>query len=158
MTDPTRFALRDGMELAAVDLEELWWRYAALGGSGDRSWLALCVRDGSLCDEYEHDLIAQALNEAFIDAGLDTFPVGYRHGPSPSILPPRGKGAVPGPLEARREAAMARLHSAAAARRAAALHATAARLMQATGQLQFARHAELRARAARRRGAASAAA
>lgn len=152
----------DGMELAGVDLEELWWRYVALGGSGDRYWLALCVLDGSLCDEWEHDLIAQALNEAFIDAGQDTFPVGYSYvgSPSiPSILAARGKRPVTGAsLEARRQAAMARVQSAAAARRAAALHATAARLMQASGQLQFARHAGARAHAARRRGAASAAA
>lgn len=149
----------DGMELAGVDLEELWWRYVALGGLGDRSWLALCVLDSSLCDESEHDLIAQALNEAFLDAGQDTFPVGYRHDPSPSIVPARRKRAVPGPsLEARRLAAMARLQSATAARRAAALHATAARLMQASGQLQFACRAEARAHAARRRGSASAAA
>jgi hypothetical protein len=112
-------------------------------------------------------LIAQALNEVFIDRDEGTYPVGYAGPQSASAPKPAGR-AVPSvdvdsvpasrSLEPRRRAALARLRSAAAARNAAALHATAAQLMQTSGQLQFARHADARAQAARQRSVAATAA
>lgn len=165
MSDRTRFSLRDGMELAGIDLGELWRRYVEIGGSQDPASVALCVLDPGRCDQREHDLIAHALNEAFLDHDLDTFPVGYLGSSSPPHAispaqhrPPAGTSASSRSLEARRQAALARMRSAAAARRAAALHATAAQLMQSSGQLQLARHAVARAQAARQRGVRSPAA
>lgn len=163
MRDQTAFSLRDGMELAGVDLEELWWRYVAIGGSRDAASVAMDVLGAHPCDEREHDLIAQALNETFLDQGQDSFPVGYSAVSGSATFPRlirRSAGSVPmsRSLHARQQAAVARLRSAAAARQAAALHATAARLMHTSGQLQFARRADARASAARQRGARSLAA
>jgi hypothetical protein len=157
MGDRTRFTLRDGMDLAGIGLEQLWLRYVAIGGSGDLACLALSVLEIDPPDEHEHNLIAQALNEAFIDEGQGTFPVGYS-GPVASSRPPTAFRAGGSPararsLELRRQAALAGLRSAAAAQQAAELHATAAKLMQASGNLRFACRADARAQAARRRGA-----
>jgi len=78
MNDPIRFSLADGMELAGANLDELWWRYLAIGGDADQQLVAECVRGAVPCDLREYSIIAQALNECFVDLGLDTFPVGYR--------------------------------------------------------------------------------
>jgi hypothetical protein len=158
MPDSTRFSLRDGMDLAGVDIDALWWRYAGLGGSGDLASLASWATGDVACDGHEHDLIAQALNEIFMDRGQDTFPVGYARPASSPVAATAGwpvhnllaRGSRS--LEARRYAASARLRSAAASRRAAVLHATAAQLMHTSGQLQFARHAEERGQDAWQRG------
>ena len=71
-------SLQDGFDLAGIDVLQLWWRYAALGGEAGPAVLSRRVAAPSL-DEHEHNLIAQALNEYFADCGLGTFPVGY-HG------------------------------------------------------------------------------
>lgn len=73
----TRFGLRDGMDLAGIEPGELWWHYSAIGGAGSEAWLAGAVHGTAPCPDDEHDLIAQALNEAFLDRGVSTFPVGY---------------------------------------------------------------------------------
>lgn len=151
--DATRFGLRDGLELAGLSFEELWLRYMALGGSSD---LALLVAEfaGAPCGAHEHNLIAHALNEAFLDQGIDTFPVAYFNAQplssAPSV-PAECPGAGGNAAAVRRDAAAARQRSAAAARKAAMLHSVASQLMQASGQLHFARHAHNRAVAAQQR-------
>lgn len=160
MDDQTRFSLSDGMDLAGVDVNEVWWRYVAIGGSRDPASVASCLAEQTPCDPHEHDLIAHVLNEIFLDRGLSTFPVGYSDAPA-AVQPTAPRRS---PAETRREsrstaarqqAALARLRSAAAARQAAALHATAAQLMQTSGQLQFARRAQSRSQTARRRATES---
>jgi hypothetical protein len=160
----TRFGLSDGMDLAGMGMEELWWRYAALGGRTPPALVADRINGLAPSDEDEYNLIAQALNEGFLDRGLDTFPVGYCGSladaggmPSPQVLAGQASAAPPiPPAEARRRAAEARRRSATAARQAAQLHLTAARLMQTGGQLQFARHARQRADNAHARAAQAA--
>ncbi|MBE7187031.1 hypothetical protein [Jatrophihabitans endophyticus] len=141
-----------------MGLDEIWWRYAALGGQRDPESIALYIVGAVACEQDEHDLIAQALNEAFLDQGHDTFPVAY-HGTEPTsaaLLRSRGRRPLERAGEVRRQAVRAHLRSAAAARRAASLHETAAELMQASGHLQFAYRADARARAARLRSGAAA--
>ncbi|GAB2476148.1 hypothetical protein [Jatrophihabitans fulvus] len=149
MTDPTGFTLADGLALSGQDADEVWWRYAANGGTA--SFPVFVDRiEGAACDRVEHDLIAQTLNECFLDAGLPGFPVRYSGRPAP--LPPAASANARAARGAQRRLAVeARLRSAAAARQAALLHATAARLMQTSGQLTYAHRAQQRAAVARRR-------
>jgi hypothetical protein len=77
MDDPTRFTLADGLALSGADLDELWWRYIAIGGDAGHRLLASRVGGVAPCDIQEYSIIAQALNECFVDRGLNTFPVGY---------------------------------------------------------------------------------
>jgi hypothetical protein len=157
MNEHIGFTLRDGLDLTGVDVTEVWWRYAALGGASDLPVLIERLAGATPSTPMEHDLIAQALNETFLDQGIETFPVSYSDPLPPRIpLPVRSTraGTHTSPAAARRDAAVARLRGAAAARRAAVLHATAAELLQSSGHLQFARHARARARVAQQRSVA----
>ena len=143
MNDLIRFSLADGLELAGGDLDKLWWRYVAIGGDADPQLLADRISGLAPCVPREYSTIAQALNECFVDRGMDTFPVGYRPQLASSV------GRVPTSrsphAEARRRAVEARMRSAAAAHHAALLHLTASRLMMTSGQLKYARQAQERA-------------
>jgi hypothetical protein len=66
------------MDLSGIDISELWLRYLAIGGNGTEAELSFHVRSEECADDHEHNLIAQAINEAFLDRG-DDHPVGYRH-------------------------------------------------------------------------------
>jgi hypothetical protein len=160
MRDQTRFSIRDGMDLSGLRLIELWWRYVAIGGHADQAQMAEWIMGRASCPADDHDLIAQALNESFLDRGLDTFPVGYCDALSAPALSGRPRTAAARPIatgsrarsaEVRRQAASARQRSAMAAHRAVMLHASAARLMQINGQLAMARQARERAARARTR-------
>jgi hypothetical protein len=156
--EPTRFSLIDGLDLAGLDLNELWCRYMSIGGDLDPVAFARCLAVGiDECDPHEHDVIAQALNEAFFDIGCYTFPVAYATVavPSASIIGLSAATPIERSAEARREASLARLRSGAAARRSADLQAAASRLMRSSGQLKFAQQAETRARAALARAVSS---
>lgn len=71
-------SLRDGMDLAGIDITELWQRYLAIGGNSSAGELARSVAVGAELDDHEHDLIAQAINDFFLEKGAD-HPVAYRH-------------------------------------------------------------------------------
>ena len=159
MGETVRFSLSDGMDLAGVGLEELWGRYLGLGGTADPASMARSVRLGHHGEQHEHNLIAQALNELFLDRQHATFPVAYAGASlfdgtpaEPGMSVPAVSPAQP---DARHQARLARLRSSLAAQQSARLHAMAAELMQTSGQLQFARHARNRARAAQQRAIAS---
>lgn len=158
MREPTRFSLRDGQELAGIGLDELWCRYVSVGGTLGAAAVARCLAlDVDQCDPHEHDLIAQALNETFLDLDIDTFPVLYASDGSPHAACAEVFQTTPvsRSVQARRQAALARLRSSAAARQSADLHAVASELMRSSGQLQFAARATARAHAARGRAVAS---
>ena len=90
--DSTGFGLADGFALAGGDLAELWWRYVAVGGRADRNELHRRMHAEVTVDGREHNLIAQALNELFMDRQIPTFPVAYRAElapPSPPSQPSR---------------------------------------------------------------------
>jgi len=162
MTDPIGFSLSAGLDLAGAEISEVWWRYVANGGLGDPALLAARIAGTAPCERIEHDLIAQALNECFLDRGLSTFPVSY-HPKKPPVasvaarLPvPSVTVRTPASYEVRRRSAQARQRSAEAARQASELQLTAARLMKESGQLLFARRAASRGVAAYARGACAA--
>jgi hypothetical protein len=67
--------LRAGLAHSDLDVDQLWWRYIELGGSMsiDRMITTLQGVDSSV---WEHDHLAQAINESFVDQGGD-HPVAY---------------------------------------------------------------------------------
>jgi hypothetical protein len=71
-------SLAEGMDLAGLNYPELWARYLGLGGSGTEADLRRHVSAETCDDDHEHNLIAHAINEAFLDIGAD-HPVAYRH-------------------------------------------------------------------------------
>ena len=84
----TGFGLSDGFQLSGGDLAEVWWRYAAVGGRGDLAALGRRVLEQEPVDDQEHDLIAQAINELFVDLGAPSFPVAYARGHHRPVEPP----------------------------------------------------------------------
>jgi hypothetical protein len=74
--DPTGLTLRDGFDLCGMTVEQAWVRYVGLGGNEGPAEMARRIRGPVGIDDYEHDLIAQALNEHFLDLGQD-HPVRY---------------------------------------------------------------------------------
>ena len=78
MTDADAgMSLMDGMRLSEMTFSELWLRYIAVSGTIGELELEAYVLGLLVPDSYQHNLIAQALNEYFIDAGRD-HPVAYR--------------------------------------------------------------------------------
>jgi hypothetical protein len=55
---------------------ELWLRQVALGGDADCLEVEAYLLGLLAADRHQHDLIAQALNECFLDQGED-HPVAY---------------------------------------------------------------------------------
>jgi hypothetical protein len=156
MSDKIRFALADGLDLARIDMHELWWRYTANGGGADITLLAARVVGAAPCDDIEHDLIAHTLNECFIDRGMDTFPVGYASRTNAHPLLAAGArrarlAAVQLRSTTRGRALEARRRSALTAVQAAALQEASAHLLEASGQFLYARRAYERAANARAR-------
>lgn len=70
-------SLADGMDLAGLDYPQLWASYVEVGGSGSLADLRRHVAFGT-DDDHEHNLIAHAINEAFVDMDAD-HPVAYRN-------------------------------------------------------------------------------
>jgi len=75
------FSLSDGWDLSGLTLDQLWLRYIAIGGTVGKAQLAVYARGRGRPDDYQHNMIAQAINEHFLDRGGD-HPVGYHDIPS----------------------------------------------------------------------------
>ena len=75
-------SLQDGMRLSGMSYRELWLRHIAVSGTIGELELEAYVLGLLVPDDYQHNLIAQALNEYFIELGQD-LPVGY-HDPAPA--------------------------------------------------------------------------
>jgi anti-anti-sigma factor len=74
----TSLELSDGFILSGLGIRQLELRYLTLGGHGTLEELLGHI-DGSVCpDEHDHNVIAQALNEAFLEQGQDPA-VAYRN-------------------------------------------------------------------------------
>jgi hypothetical protein len=145
------FSLPDGLALVDAPVLEVWYRYLGLGGAADAETLRARLVDGAPCDPLEHDLIAQALNECFLDRGMPTFPVSYSRagsaadlsGPAgglpdgawtgaASLHRPTGHHAVPTSAANDRANALRR-RTVQAARRATELQLASARLLEQLG-------------------------
>lgn len=77
MTSP-QLSLADGIRLARLSSDQLWTRYLALGGDSTIDQLRTHIETGTCPDHHDHDVIAQALNEVFLELGHD-HPVAYHH-------------------------------------------------------------------------------
>jgi hypothetical protein len=125
----TRFDLADGADLLGLPDEQLWCRYLGLGGALSQRELVELVAGRAAGTPVEADIAAHAMNEAFLDLGLGTFPVGYRSPALDAVL--RGRLAVD--LAERRTAAMS--HAGQLRERSAALlHTSSRRRRDAVGR------------------------
>ncbi len=70
-------SLQDGMRLSGMTYPELWLRHISVSGAIGELELEAYVLELLVPDNYQHNLIAQALNEYFIEVG-QYYPVGYR--------------------------------------------------------------------------------
>ena len=77
--------LREGMHRAGLHPLDVWLRYLSLGGNGSLADVERYLVHNRCPDDHEHNLVAHAINEAFLDQGVD-FPVAYRSpfGPGPA--------------------------------------------------------------------------
>jgi len=78
MTEHQDLSLADGMRQTRLTYSQLWNRYVALGGSGTLTDLRNHVDSDGCPDNHQHNVIAQALNDVYIEHGYD-HPVAYRH-------------------------------------------------------------------------------
>ncbi|MBV9594924.1 MAG: hypothetical protein JO147_14140 [Actinobacteria bacterium] len=71
-------SLHDGLLAAGIGYSELWSRYLALGGTETFDELRGHVETDIDRDDNQHNVIAQALNDVFVDRGQN-HPVAYRN-------------------------------------------------------------------------------
>lgn len=77
--DDLGLSLEEGLSLTGMTFEELWIRELELGGVAGRLEVEAYVLGLLAPDSYQHDLLAQALNEWSLERGGD-HPVGYWSG------------------------------------------------------------------------------
>jgi hypothetical protein len=70
--------LEAGRQLAGLTLEQLWVAYFSLGGFASRETLRRELSGAVPLSANEHDLIAHAINERFMDLGAGDNPIAYR--------------------------------------------------------------------------------
>ncbi len=70
-------SLADGMARSGMRYDELWLRQLGLGGDAGLLEVEAYVLGLLGTDRYHHDVLAQALNECFLERGED-HPVAYR--------------------------------------------------------------------------------
>lgn len=70
-------SLQDGMRLSGMSYPELWLRHISVSGTVGELELEAYVLGLLVPDNFQHNLIAQALNEYFLEVGQD-HPVAYR--------------------------------------------------------------------------------
>lgn len=76
-TEPNHLSLYEGAEYARMTPSDLWVRYYALGGNAGEYEVEAYTLGLLLADNYQYNVIAQAINEVFIDRGAN-HPVAYR--------------------------------------------------------------------------------
>jgi hypothetical protein len=69
-------SLQEGMSRMGMTFSELWLRQLELGGSAGAVEVEAYVLGLLVTDHYQHDLLAQALNESCLERGGD-HPVAY---------------------------------------------------------------------------------
>ncbi|WP_329063673.1 hypothetical protein [Amycolatopsis sp. NBC_01480] len=72
--------LYEGYRDSGLSPFELWAEYVAIGGVAEELEVEAYALGVLRPDDHEHNMIAQALNEVFLDRGLD-HPVGYHRLP-----------------------------------------------------------------------------
>lgn len=69
---PGRTTLQAAQCEAGLTLVELWLRYLGLGGAASLPELDGYLHGALLMDAFQHDLIALAINECFLELGVST--------------------------------------------------------------------------------------
>ena len=69
-------SLTVGLALTDLDRKDLWGRYLGLGGENSYPELLAYLAGTAQWSAHEHDVAAQALNEYFVERGMD-HPVPY---------------------------------------------------------------------------------
>jgi hypothetical protein len=136
-------SVQDAFDLLGADPYELWTRYLALGGSLSAPDFETVLRDRAVSiGPGEHSVIAQTLNEAFLDQGMDQFPGHLRGEISDPVWP--SAVALTGSL-----AHWVSKVQIASPRR----HDVTSELLARTGKAEFAASTRRRARAAKQHAA-----
>ncbi len=78
---PPNLSLFEGLQRSGLTSGELWLRYFAVGGDAAQLEVEAYALGLLSPDDYQHNLIAQALNEYFLDCDED-HPVRYRDLPA----------------------------------------------------------------------------
>ena len=69
MTPSAAAVLRAGLAMSELDVQQLWVDYITLGGVMTHGQLIEVLRGERDISSYEHDLLAQALNDDFTSRG-----------------------------------------------------------------------------------------
>ena len=77
--------LRTGLALSNLDVAELWSAYLGLGGMMTLPELVVALQGDRAISSYEHNMVAQALNDHFTEHGQD-HPVAYAEDLTPTTL------------------------------------------------------------------------
>jgi hypothetical protein len=73
---PHRRELQNGFVRSGLSYHDLWWRQLAIGGDASALELEAYLLGLLNLSSHQHDLIAQALNEHYLDRNQD-HPVAY---------------------------------------------------------------------------------
>ncbi|HEX8095531.1 hypothetical protein [Jatrophihabitans sp.] len=76
MTHTAGLSLEVGLDLSGMSMNELWLRQVSVGGTAGSLETEAYLLGLLTPDPYQYDLLAQALNEHFVELGQD-HPVGY---------------------------------------------------------------------------------
>jgi hypothetical protein len=69
-------SLEDGLSLSGMSMNEFWIRQVSVGGTAGSLETEAYVLGLLIPDPHQYDVLAQALNEHFVERGQD-HPVGY---------------------------------------------------------------------------------
>jgi hypothetical protein len=69
-------SIEDGLDLSGMSMNELWLRQVSVGGTAGSLETEAYVLGVLTPDRFQYDVLAQALNEHFVERGQD-HPVGY---------------------------------------------------------------------------------
>jgi hypothetical protein len=69
-------SLEDGLDLSGMSMNEVWLRQVSVGGSAGSLETEAYLLGLLVPGPHQYDLLAQALNEHFVELGQD-HPVGY---------------------------------------------------------------------------------
>jgi hypothetical protein len=73
---PPSSVLHAALEQCGISDHELWVDYIGLGGTGSPAVVGSFLSGGEEPDQVQYDILAQALNERFLDLGMN-HPVPY---------------------------------------------------------------------------------
>ena len=75
--DKPGLSLAEGLARSGMGFDELWLRQLSIGGDAGRLEVEAYVLGLLVVDTFQHDVLAQAINEHFMERN-DDHPVGYR--------------------------------------------------------------------------------